>query len=58
MNVSQKNWFIYPFVTITLMVFSTSSIADTDIKTLMITCNACYGDLGISENNKWPNLAG
>jgi cytochrome c553 len=58
MNVSQKNWFIYHFVTITLMVFSTSSIADTDIKTLMITCNACHGDLGVSKENKWPNLAG
>lgn len=58
MNVSQKSWIIGPFVIITLMVFSTLSIANTDIKTLTASCSACHGSSGISENDKWPNLAG
>lgn len=58
MNVNRKNWFICRFVTITLVFFSTISIADTDVKKLIVSCSACHGDLGISKDNKWPNLAG
>lgn len=29
-----------------------------DVQNLVITCNACHGAKGISNNDLWPNLAG
>jgi cytochrome c553 len=38
-------------------LFEQSSFAQK-AENLVVSCNACHGEKGISNNNLWPNLAG
>jgi cytochrome c553 len=40
-----------------LLLFSETGFSQS-VQNLVVSCNACHGEKGISNNNLWPNLFG